>query len=81
MSFLMKLTLVFTFLSFIFIQKNNAKDIFEISKSKDLPIEYSLLYYKTDTNKLDLNIVSKEFKKSCLIALMCTFVSSRERIC
>ncbi len=59
----MKLTLVFTFLSFIFIQKNNAKDIFEISKSKDLPIEYSLLYYKADTNKLDLNIVSKEFKK------------------
>ena len=63
LSYRRKLTFIFTFLSFIFIQKNNAEGIFTNSKSKDLPFTYNLLYYKKNSNHLDLNLASEEFKK------------------
>lgn len=59
-----KLTFVIAFISLIFFQKNYANDDVVLAlKKNNLQIDFSLLYYKINTNDLDLNIVSKDFKK------------------
>ncbi|ARV05356.1 hypothetical protein BTO04_01015 [Polaribacter sp. SA4-10] len=59
-----KLTFIIALISLLFFQKNYANDDAVLAlKKNNLQIDFSLLYYKINTNTLDLNIVSKKFKK------------------